>query len=67
MKDYVSIEAAGEAAVDIWRDPQKYKKYIESPMTLNERLKEYESIYIEYRPWQKQMVDILGETYVDKS
>ena len=67
VRNYASAEAAGEASVEIWRDPQKYQKYLDAPIVLNDRLSNYEAIYREYRPWQKQMVDILHETFPEHS
>ena len=67
VRNYASAEAAGEASVEICRDPQKYQKYLDAPIVLNDRLSNYEAIYMEYRPWQKQMVDILHETFPEHS
>jgi hypothetical protein len=65
--DYPSVDKAGEAAVEIWRDPQKLQTYLDAPITVNDRLKDYEAIYTDYRPWQKPMVDILRDNFPDLS
>lgn len=67
VRDYISLEGAAEAAVQIWRDPQKYQKYLEAPIIVNNKLRDYEAIYREYRPWQKKMIDILCNTFPDLS
>jgi hypothetical protein len=65
VRDYVTPVVAAEAAVQIWRDRQKLQKYLDAPLTLNNRLADYEAIYTEYRPWQKPMVDRLKEAFPD--
>jgi hypothetical protein len=65
--DYPTIDKAAETAVNIWRDPQKYQKYLDAPITLNNKLADYEAVYTEYRPWQKLFVDTLRDTFPDLS
>ena len=65
VSDYVTPMAAAETAVQIWRDPQKLQRFLDAPITLNDRLKDYEAIYTEYRPWQKPMVDALRDAFPD--
>jgi hypothetical protein len=67
VRDYASPSAAAEAAVHIWHDRQKLQKFIDAPLTLNTRLRDYESVYSDYRPWQKPMVDFLREEFPDLS
>ena len=65
VSDYATPILAAEAAVQIWRDPQKLQHFLDAPITLNDRLKDYEAIYTEYRPWQKPMVDALRDAFPD--
>ena len=65
VRDYKTPIAAAETAVQIWRDPQKLQKFLDAPITLNDRLTDYEAIYTEYRPWQKPMVDHLRDAFPD--
>ena len=65
--DYASPKVAGEMAIQIWRDRQKFQQYLDAPITVNTKLADYEAIYTEYRPWQKPMVDILQDTFPDFS
>ena len=65
VRDYATPVAAGEAAVQIWRDPQKLQKFLDAPLTLNGTLANYEAIYTDYRPWQKPMVDRLRDAFPD--
>lgn len=65
--DYKNIVTAAQTAVNIWRDPQKFQKFLDAPITLNNMLSDYEAIYTEYRPWQKPMVDALREAFPDHS
>jgi hypothetical protein len=67
VRDYANAEIAGSAAVEIWRDRQKFQKFLDAPIRLNNRLADYEAIYTEYRPWQKPMVDILRDAFPDFS
>jgi hypothetical protein len=67
VNDYGGPERAALAAINIWKDQHKLVPYLEAPMTLNNRLADYEAIYTEYRPWQKPMVDILRDTFPDLS
>jgi hypothetical protein len=67
VRDYKTPIAAAETAVQIWRDPQKLQKFLDVPITLNNRLTDYEAIYTEYRPWQKPMVDQLRDAFPDLS
>jgi len=65
--DYATPVIAATAAVQIWRDPQKLQKFLDAPITLNNRLADYEAIYTSYRPWQKLMVDKLRDAFPDLS
>jgi hypothetical protein len=65
--DYPTIDKAAETAVNIWSDPQKYQKYLDAPITLNNKLSDYEAVYTGYRPWQKMFVDTLRDTFPDHS
>jgi len=65
VSDYKTAMVAADAAVQIWRDPQKLQRFLDAPITLNDRLKDYETIYTEYRPWQKPMVDALRDAFPD--
>jgi hypothetical protein len=65
--DFPTPDAAGEYAVEVWRDPQKLQKYLDAPITVNNNLADYEAIRTAYRPWQKPIVDILRETFPDLS
>lgn len=65
--DFPSTEAAADHVVEVWRDPQKLQKYLDAPLTLNDRLRDYEAIRTEYRPWQKPMVDALRDAFPDLS
>jgi hypothetical protein len=67
VSDFGSVEAAAEHAIQVWRDPQKYQKYLDAPLVLNDRLRDYEAIRTEYRPWQKLAVDALQEAFPDLS
>ena len=67
VPDFASLEAAAETCVEVWRDPQKLQKYLDAPLTLNDRLRDYEAIYTDYRPWQKPMVDALRDAFPDLS
>lgn len=65
--DYPTIDKAAETAVNVWRDPQKYQKYLDAPITVNNRLSDLEAVYTEYRPWQKLFIDTLRDTFPDLS
>jgi hypothetical protein len=67
VQDYANVVKAAEAAVHIWRDPHKFQTYLDAPITLNNKLADYEAIYTEYRPWQKPMVDRLRDAFPDLS
>jgi hypothetical protein len=67
VSDFPSLEAAADHVVETWRDPQKLQKYLDVPVTLTDRLRDYEAIRTEYRPWQKPMVDALREAFPDLS
>ena len=67
VANYASPEACGQAAVQIWRDPQKMQPYLDAPITLNSNVDDYLAVYTEYRPWQKKIVDVLRETFPDLS
>jgi len=65
VANYASPEACGQAAVQIWRDPQKMQPYLDAPITLNNTVEDYLAVYTEYRPWQKLFVDVLRDTFPD--
>ncbi len=65
--DFPTPDAAGEYAVQVWKDPQKLQRYLDAPITLNRRLADYEAVRTEYRPWQKPIVDRLREAFPDLS
>ena len=67
VSDYASPKDAGETAVHIWRDRQKFQRYLDAPISVNTKLADYEAIYTGYRPWQKPIVDILRDTFPDLS
>jgi hypothetical protein len=67
VRDYGTPIQAAEAAIQIWRDPQKMQSYVDAPLTLTKTLEDYAAIYTEYRPWQKPMVDKLREAFPDFS
>ena len=63
--DYSSVEKCAENVVEIWRDSQKYEKFISAPLTISKTLEDYQCWQTEYRPWQKLFVDRLREAYPD--
>jgi hypothetical protein len=65
VHDYASPRAAGLAAVEIWRDPQKLQRFLDAPITVNSRVADYEAVRSEYRPWQRPFVDCLRATFPD--
>ena len=65
VANYASPEACGQAAVEIWHDPQKMQPYLDAPITLNNTVEDYLAVYTEYRPWQKLFVDVLRDTFPD--
>lgn len=65
--DFASPSAAADYTVQVWRDPHKLRRYMDAPMTLNERLADYEAVRTEYRPWQKPFVDRLRDAFPDLS
>ncbi len=65
--DFPTPDAAGEYAVQVWKDPQKLQRYLNAPITVNSRLADYEAVRTEYRPWQKPIVDRLREAFPDLS
>ncbi len=64
---FVSPEAAADYAVEVWRDPQKLQRYLDAPLFLNNRLRDYEAVYTEYRSWQAPAVNALQEAFPDRS
>ena len=67
VREYTSPIVAATTAVQIWKDPQKLQRFLDAPITLNNRLADYEAIYTDYRPWQKPMVDSLRDAFPDLS
>lgn len=65
--DYGSPTKAAETVIEIWRDKQKLRRYLDVPIVLNDRLRDFEAIRTEYRPWQKLAIDRLRETFPDRS
>ena len=67
VRNFSSPEAAAVYAYNVWKDPQKYQKYLDAPIRLNNRLADYEAVFTEYRPWQKIFVDTLRDEFPDLS
>ena len=67
VREFASLSAAAEHAVQLWNDPQKLRRYLDAPLTLNRMLEDYEAVRTEYRPWQKPFVDILRDAFPDHS
>jgi len=67
VSNFSSPEAAAVFAYNVWKDPQKYQKYLDAPIRLNDRLADYEAVFTEYRPWQKIFVDTLRDEFPDLS
>ena len=65
VNDYRSIEEAANTAINIWRDPQKAQKYLDAPLRNNNNLLDYETVFTEYRPWQKPIIGVLTEQFPD--
>ena len=65
VANYASPEACGQAAIEIWRDPQKMQPYLDAPITMNNKVDDYLAVYTEYRPWQKLFIDVLRDTFPD--
>lgn len=70
VSDYKSPEDAAVTAVEIWRDPQKVQGFLDAPIRLTNRLREYEAIYdstIEDRSWMIPFINTLRDTFPDLS
>jgi hypothetical protein len=67
VSEFASPAAAADYAVQVWRDPHKLRRYLDAPMTVNDRLAELETVRTEYRPWQKPFVDRLRDAFPDLS
>jgi hypothetical protein len=67
VNDYASPTAAADYAIQVWRDPHKLRRYLDAPITLNDRLADIEAVRTEYRPWQKLFVDRLRDAFPDLS
>ena len=67
VSDFSSPAVAAEYAVQVWRDPHKLRPYLDAPITLNNRLADYEAVRTEYRPWQKPFMDRLRDAFPDLS
>jgi hypothetical protein len=65
VADYSSIGKAADAAVELWKDKQKLQRFLNAPITVNNKLADYEAIYTDYRPWQNPMVTALREAFPD--
>jgi len=63
VANYSSVENAANAAVNIWRDKQKYQKMLDSPIVVNGELADYQAVYTSYRPWQKPILEALYDYY----
>jgi hypothetical protein len=67
VRNFASPSMAAAYAYYVWKDPQKYQKYLDAPITVNNHLADYECVYTEYRPWQKLFVDTLRDEFPDLS
>ena len=65
--DFPTPDAAGELAVQVWKDPHKLQRYLDAPVTINRTLADYEAVRSEFRPWQTPIIDCLRETFPDLS
>jgi hypothetical protein len=65
--DFPTPDAAGEFAVQVWRDPQKLQRYLDAPVTINRTLADYEAVRTAFRPWQTPIIECLRETFPDLS
>ena len=65
VSDYPTVDKAGEAAVELWKDKQKLQRFLDAPITVNNKLADYEAIYTDYKPWQEPMVVALREAFPD--
>lgn len=64
---FPTIAVAAETAVQLWKDPQKLQPFLDAPITVNQRLADYEAIYTEERAWQRPMIAALREAFPDTS
>jgi hypothetical protein len=65
VSDFASPAAAGEFAVQLWRDPQKLQPYLDAPVVVNNRLADYKTA--EMRPWKMPIYNVMKETFPDIS
>lgn len=65
VSDFASPIHAGRFAVELWRDKQKLQKYLDAPISLNNRLADYAAR--DYRPWKKPIYDALRDEFPDLS
>jgi hypothetical protein len=65
VSDYPTIRDFAISAVEIWKDKQKLQRFLDAPITVNNKLADFEAIYTEYRPWQNPMVTALREAFPD--
>ena len=63
--NYNTIEHAAISVTQIWKDKQKLQPFLDAPITVNNKLADYEAIYTDYRPWQNPMVTALREAFPD--
>lgn len=65
VETYRDIDHATDTIVEIWRDKQKYQKYLDAPITRTKELDDYLCFRTEYRPWQAPILDGLRDTFTD--
>lgn len=65
VKSYPSVESATQSIVEIWRDPHKYRTYIDAPITTHTELLEYQLWKTHYTTWQKPILEALYEEFPD--
>lgn len=59
-----SVQAA-DFAIELWRDKQKLQRYLDAPVTLNNRVSDYAAK--DYRPWKKPLYDAFRDAFPDLS
>jgi hypothetical protein len=60
-----SNEHITEYILNVYNDEHKYRTYTDKPPIVSNVIETFQSIYTHYHVWQKQMVDILRNTYPD--
>lgn len=65
VSSYENTEAAGIAAVEIWKDKQKLQKYLDAPVRVNDNLAQYENIDVnESRVWMNPIINTFRENLI---